>query len=169
MVGLSDVDVNNYSRAKFPNQQPQSNIQVHDSKEPCVNKGEDSSAFISSEGIVVSRGAKKDQKHHFTQTEIQQVISDYTEKGFSTYQLADKFGCHRDTINRLLRKNNVKVSKIKLNSESRKKAASLYLSGLTLAEVAKKMDVSYETVRRALKAGNVAIREPHRYKKKDEV
>ena len=94
------------------------------------------------------------QKHDFTEEEINGIVSGY-QNGKSTYTLAKKYNCHRSTISRILKKNNVTVAIEKINIQE---AIKLYESGLTIKEVAAKYHMATSTVRRRLKEAGVKMR-----------
>jgi transcriptional regulator of acetoin/glycerol metabolism len=53
---------------------------------------------------------ERNQKPHFSTEETEGMIEDYTRDKLTVYQLAEKYGCHRSTVNRHLRKNGINVS-----------------------------------------------------------
>ena len=98
--------------------------------------------------------------------EVEQVISEYKE-GKTTYELAERFGCHRQTISATLKKHGVEVDKCK----ARKKldtdvVVAMYAEMRTTEEIAGHFGVSSYTVNRCLRENGVKIRSRWDYAKK---
>lgn len=64
--------------------------------------------------------------------------------------ICEKYGVHRSTIPVVVRRAGVAVRAAGLDAEQRKRASSLYESGMTLVQVARQMGVGNETVRQAV-------------------
>jgi hypothetical protein len=79
----------------------------------------------------------KEQKLGFSEQEVESVIKGYTEQRLTIYQLAEKYGCHRNTIGRLLKTNKVKVTIVRMTDDQVSEAVTLYESGWTLIQIAK--------------------------------
>lgn len=62
---------------------------------------------IDSFGELAAKRITQAQKH-FTPEEIEVLAAEYLE-GKSTRELAKQFGCHRETVSRVLKKHGVKV------------------------------------------------------------
>ncbi|TYL51156.1 hypothetical protein [Agromyces mariniharenae] len=86
------------------------------------------------------------------------------EAGETTTQLAKDYRVAKSTIIGILRANNVVVRRQPLTPEQVSEAARLYESGLSLSQVAKRMDVNQETMRVAIIEARVTLREPTRAK-----
>lgn len=74
--------------------------------------------------------------------------------------LADEYGVAKSTILRILRESRVVVRRQSLTAEQVSEAADLYESGLSLSQVAKRLDVNQETTRVAILKAGVTLREP---------
>ena len=64
-------------------------------------------------------------------------------------------GCHRSTISNNLKKSGIKVDEHKIDDEE---AIRLYQSGLTIAEVAKRLNTCPSVISRTLKKNNIPSR-----------
>jgi transposase len=90
--------------------------------------------------------------------EIAEIIVDY-QNGMSTYQLAEKFGCHRQTISKSLKKHGVNVTKSKVSSKlDEELVISLYENMHTSTQIAERFDVQPQVIVRCLHANNIPIR-----------
>lgn len=58
------------------------------------------------------KSIKQQQKHHFSEKEIAEMIRRYST-GETVYQLAIAFNCHRSTVSAVLKRNGVKVTLVK--------------------------------------------------------
>ncbi len=72
--------------------------------------------------------------------------------------IAGRFGVHRGTVSEFVRQAGVPPRELGLDAAGRARAASLYESGLTLAQVAEEVAASVETVRSAVLAEGGTIR-----------
>ncbi|CAN5229630.1 hypothetical protein BH09ACT6_BH09ACT6_16470 [soil metagenome] len=82
------------------------------------------------------------------------------ESGETSTSLAAEFGVAKSTILRILRTNNVVVRRQPLNPDQTLEATRLYASGLSLSQVAKRLDVNQETMRVAIICAGVTMRPP---------
>ena len=80
-----------------------------------------------------------------------EVICLYLE-GVNTYTIAKSFGCHRNTVSRILKDAGINVTIEKINLDE---AIRLYESGWTTKQIAEKYDMSNNAVSRRLKAAGV--------------
>jgi hypothetical protein len=78
---------------------------------------------LPDEATVMHKTTQR-QKHHLEQNEIQQIITDYTERCMSVYQLADKYGGQRGRVSSILKRNGVTISNKRLHDEQLKKPFS---------------------------------------------
>lgn len=78
--------------------------------------------------------------------------------------LADEYGVAKSTILRILRESRVVLRRQSLTAEQVSEAADLYESGLSLSQVAKRLDVNQETMRVAILEAGVILREPTKAK-----
>jgi transposase-like protein len=116
------------------------------------------------DNAVTVNGTVRHPKRNFTEAEIQSLVTNYRDNGLTVYQLADKYGCHRNTISKVLRQNGVEVTIRKLNEERLKQAIELYGAGWSLREIGRELDVTKSTVRVALVKAEVEMREAKRCK-----
>lgn len=100
----------------------------------------------------------KERKLGFSQQEVENVVKGYTEQRLTIYQLAEKYGCHRDTISKLLKANEVKVTIVRMTDDRVGEAVTLYESGWTLVQIAKHLGFGKATVLRALHKAGVEMR-----------
>jgi transposase-like protein len=91
------------------------------------------------------------------------VVARYSSGETSTV-LADEYGVAKSTILRILRESRVVVRRQSLTAEQVSEAADLYESGLSLSQVAKRLDVNQETMRVAILKAGVILREPTKAK-----
>lgn len=116
-------------------------------------------------GETSTKSLRQEQKR-LSPEEIESVVAEY-ESGKTTYELAEQFGCHRQTISDILKKRGVKVNK---GSALRKldgdKVIAMYAEMHTSAEIAEQFDVRPQAIIRCLKANGVKIRTRWDYVKK---
>lgn len=82
------------------------------------------------------------------------------ESGDTTTQLAKDYGVAKSTIIGILRENRVVVRRQPMTPEQVSEAVRLYESGLSLSQVAKRLDVNQESMRVAIIAAGVTLRPP---------
>lgn len=87
------------------------------------------------------------------------VVSRY-EAGATSTALAAEYGVAKSTILGILRASNTVVRRQRLQPEVVADAAHLYHSGLSLSQVAKRLDVNQETMRAAILAAGTKVRPP---------
>lgn len=112
---------------------------------------------IDNFGEMAAKRLQQPQKQ-LSAEEIAKVISEY-ESGKTTYELAETFGCHRQTITSILKRYGVKVDKCtvrkRLNTDE---IIALYAGMHTSTEIAKHYKVHPQVIIRCLKANGVKIR-----------
>lgn len=91
------------------------------------------------------------------------VVTRYSS-GVTSTALAEDYGVAKSTILRILREARVVVRRQPLTHDQVGEAARLYESGLSLSQVAKRLDVNQETMRTAILTVGVVLREPTRAK-----
>lgn len=91
-----------------------------------------------------------------------EVVRLYLE-GVNTYTIAKSFGCHRNTVSKILKDAGVNVTIEKINLDE---AIRLYESGWTTKQIAEKYDISDNAVSRRLKAAGVKMRTRWDYSQK---
>ncbi len=94
------------------------------------------------------------QKHHFSNKEVEDIISAY-QSGATTYELAEKYNCHRRTIATQLKKRGINVTREKLDMND---AIRMYNSGFNTKQIAAKYRMSDNAVSHRLKAAGVKMR-----------
>jgi hypothetical protein len=77
------------------------------------------------------------------------------------YELATRFGCHRNTVSRLLKSRGVELRHAPLTDDQVDQAENLYLSGLSLAQVAAQLKLNSNTIRLRLLQRCVRMRDSH--------
>jgi len=82
------------------------------------------------------------------------------EAGATLAELASKFGFHRTTVSRSLKKAGLRLRRSGLDEREVLHAIELYEAGMTLAEVGEMLDVAASTVRRALHDQGAVLRPP---------
>ena len=86
------------------------------------------------------------------------VVQGY-QSGRTTYQLAEEFDCHHQTISNILKRNNIKVDKRKAQKKlDADVAVAMYMDGHSSTEIGKRFDVSPQVVLRCLRGHGVEIR-----------
>lgn len=81
--------------------------------------------------------------------QVDALVAGY-EGGKAVKELAGEFGIDRRTVSRHLRRANVSIRRVGLNSEQAAEAAEMYEAGWSSGRLAKRFDVSADTVHRAL-------------------
>jgi len=151
MVALSSSAPNNYTKLiKYKRQ-------AHLPQNDTINGNPKSSRYIDDYGETVTSKITNTQKR-LTDLEIASIVEDY-QNGMTTYALAKKYGCHRNTISRNLKKHGIVVthSKIKTEEDS-SKIISLYKSGMMTEDIADKFLISVSAVVRCLHKNGVKMR-----------
>ncbi len=90
-----------------------------------------------------------------------ELSADY-EAGMPVKAITAKYGVHRGTMPALVRRAGVAVRIAGLDAEERAWASSLYESGMTLVQVARRMGIGDEAVRQAVVDEGGQIRPPGR-------
>lgn len=102
----------------------------------------------------------------FTQDEINQMVSLY-QGGESTIKIGERFGCCKTTINKMLRKQGVKVIRSKAQAKlDADKVISMYEQMHTLEEIAKEFGVYVQVISNCLHEHGVKIRNRWDYPQK---
>lgn len=97
---------------------------------------------------------------HLRQDEVDELVEAH-RAGTTVYELAKRFGVHRETIGRHLAHRGIDTKPPGLHPDDVPVAASLYRSGWSLRRIAEKFGTSDNTVRRYLTAAGVVLRGPH--------
>ena len=98
-----------------------------------------------------------------SQEEMDAIILKY-EEGESTYMLAEKYGVHRETISRCLKRHEIIPTKQKLKlSALTKIVANHYESGKTMSGIAEEMEISKHVVQYHVKKAGLVTRSRWNY------
>ncbi|MDN3312070.1 helix-turn-helix domain-containing protein [Microbacterium oryzae] len=92
--------------------------------------------------------------------EDQAVVVARYKDGVTSTALAADFGVAKSTILRILRDARIVVRRQSMTPDQVSDAARLYESGLSLSQVAKRLNVNQETMRVAISATGVTLRPP---------
>jgi IS30 family transposase len=117
------------------------------------------------ENATTATKLQREQKHHFSTGEIEGVIEDYTKNKLTVYQLAEKYGCHRNTVSKLLKNNGVRVTLTRMEEREITEAKRLYESGLSLREIERELGICKTTLGNSLTKAGVTLRPARRYKR----
>lgn len=88
------------------------------------------------------------------------VVVPRRKDGVTSTALAADFGVAKSTILRILRDARIVVRRQSVTPDQVSDAARLYESGLSLSQVAKRLNVNQETMRVAIIATGVTLRPP---------
>lgn len=100
----------------------------------------------------------RQQQKRLSPTETAMVVQGY-QSGRTTYQLAEEFDCHHQTISNILKRNNIKVDKRKAQKKlDADVVVAMYMDGYSSTEIGKRFDVSPQVVLRCLRSHGVEIR-----------
>ena len=126
-------------------------------------------ATYNGKPVITAKTGEREVRHlrhrckNFKDAEIAQIVIDYTN-GKTTYELAKQYGRHRQTINKRLKKHGTTVTKEKAKSKiDMEQVSNLYADGLTIAQTAKKFNVSTTSMKRYFKDSSIKIRNSRDY------
>ena len=91
-------------------------------------------------------------------TRVRELVAGY-EAGATVYELADRFGVHRDTVSAHLHRQGVPMRRQGLNEAEVDRAVRLYIAGGSLGRVGSHLGVDAHTVRSALLKREVRMRD----------
>jgi IS30 family transposase len=153
VVALTVADTNNYRRiAQYKNSTKQRRLQGGE-QEICQKRVYPQ---YDNQSKIVHERRKKVK--WLTAEEIKQIAIDY-QKGATVYELADQYGCHRDTISENLKKHGVNVTVKKFTSQDGiQELVKLYESGLSTVQLAKRFNFSASTIKKYLRSSGVQMR-----------
>jgi len=158
MVALTRTELNNFERA---NRAIEEHFQYSTfSKDPKISGASTGRRYANElpDNAGIATSITHSHKCHFTQQETKEIIKGYTEQHLTVYQLADRHGCHRDTVSRLLKQNGVQVARRRMADEQVARAIELYQSGWSLREIAKELELSKSNVQCTLHKAGVKMR-----------
>ena len=92
--------------------------------------------------------------------QVQDLVAGYLS-GTTVYELATRFGCHRNTVSRLLKSRGVGLRMTSMMDEQIADAVTLYESGLSLAQIGTRLGFDNNTVRLRLIERGVRMRDSH--------
>jgi DNA-directed RNA polymerase specialized sigma24 family protein len=92
--------------------------------------------------------------------QVERLVERY-KAGATTYQLAEEFGCNRNTVSDHLKRAGVKLRRSGLPPEEVERAIELYESGFSLESVGERFGVTGDTVAARLREQGVRIRDAH--------
>lgn len=106
------------------------------------------------------RRALKQQQTRLGDTQTEDLVAGYLS-GSTVYELAAQFGCHRNTVSRLLKSRGIALRLVSMTDEQIVEAVDLYESGLSLAHVGSRLGFDRNTVRLRLIERGVEMRDSH--------
>jgi len=113
--------------------------------------------IVEDDGRIISKKIKTPMKK-LSQEEMDAIILKY-EEGESTYMLAEKYGVHRETVSRCLKRHEITPTKHKTKlSALTNTIARHYESGKTMAGIAEELNVSKYVVQYHVKKANLETR-----------
>ena len=113
--------------------------------------------IVEDDGRIISKKIKTPMKK-LSQEEMDAIILKY-EEGESTYTLAEKYGVHRETVSRCLKRNEIIPTKQKVKlSTLTNTIAGHYESGKTMVGIAEEMNVSKHVVQYHVKKAGLVTR-----------
>lgn len=103
--------------------------------------------------------AERRQRPHakLSDDQVDEMIALYRD-GATVYELANQFGCHRQTVSRWLRSRGVHMRLTGMTPEQVEEAQLLYESGMTLKAVGQAIGVSRNHIRDHLVDAGVRLR-----------
>ena len=151
LVALSGLDANKFD--KVSNWKRTANIVSTENTTDCQRGG----VVVSEFGDLKITRLRQSQKH-LSESETAQVITEY-QNGMSTYQLAEKYGCHRATVTRTLKKNGINVTTQKITEKAdEKRIVDMYENMFNSGQIAKEFGVNPQVITNCLRANGVRIR-----------
>lgn len=118
-------------------------------------------------GEIAVKRLKQPYRREFSEADIKQMVSAYQSGETTTIKLAERFGCSKTTINKLLRQHGVEVTRAKAQARLNADAVvAMYDEMRTTEEIAECFHVHPQVVIRCLRANGVKIRSRWDYAKK---
>ena len=160
MVALSTSDLNNSANAKLLKHKhrtsPCSNITTKEPPKPSLCEDDYGELFRT--GLVQNQKRLND-------SEAANVVEEY-QNGQSTYALAEKYGCHRNTVSRCLKKfgTTIRIGNAKTVIDDAE-MIGLYNEGVNTTKIAERFGIAPATVIRHLHANGVEMRGRWDYEK----
>ncbi len=107
--------------------------------------------------LPITTPASAPRQHLLSPEEEAEVVALY-QAGRTAREVADRFGIHRLTVSRAVRRAGGRVRREPLTEREVEKAATLYTSGMSIAAVAKELSLPRESIRRQLILAGVEMR-----------
>ena len=156
MVGLSELDSKNYSRILEVKHRLHLIPEVV-AKDPSEGREQFNNIITTLRQHPKRLGSKA----------VEEVINKYGS-GISTYQLGKEYGCNRQTISAILKRNNVMPTNRKAQRKFQiEDLICLYNEKKTIAEIARIYEVDPSTILKVLKENGVKMRNRWDYKNED--
>jgi len=153
MVGLSDLDSNNYYSIITFKESLLS--QTQSATLPKIISPTD--RHVNEHGEILVGKMRQEQKR-LNEEEIKLLIDGYKE-GKSTYALALQFGCHRSTVSNILKRYGIAVSKCKAQKKlNAADVAAMYENMHTSAEIAERYKVNPQAIIHCLRNQGIKTR-----------
>ena len=106
------------------------------------------------------RRPRRQQQRRLNAKEVSEVVTAY-RSGETVYTLAERYGCHRNTISRILKSNGVKLANTPTAQATVDEIVRLYKAGLPMTQVSREVGVSAKTVFNYLRASGIRTRDSH--------
>ncbi len=112
------------------------------------------------EVLEVQGRVLKQRQTRLTEAQKDELVARYV-KGSTVCYLAEQFGCHRNTVNNILKSRKIALRCASMTVDQIDRAVDLYESGLSLARVGRELGFDDGAVRLRLIARGVAMRDSH--------
>jgi len=158
-VALSNLDANKYNKISIyrKNHPPCTSIPYS-----TIDIDKKSNTRISETGDVVVHAVQRPQKF-LSEEEIQQIVTSY-QNGKTTYELAEQYGCIRQTISRHLKKSGIQVTLTSTKiADNIPQIVALYDGGMKISEIARQFNVCEATIQKYLHIGGAKLRSRWEY------
>jgi uncharacterized protein (DUF433 family) len=150
LVALSNIDPNKYNRLH------EYKRQIASAPNNNITQEANSIKRVDDHGETIKTKITQTQKH-LSDSEITTIIKEYQD-GATTYALAEKYDCNRNTISKCLKRHGIIVNNRRVKSEEEiQNIVQLYENGLNTEQIAKQYGISYTTVLKYLRDNGVKI------------
>lgn len=109
----------------------------------------------------------KQRQTRLSEVQKDELVASYVG-GLAVGHLAERFGCHRNTVSKLLKSRNVTLRSASMTDAQIDQAVALYDRGLSLAHVGNKLGFDDGTVRLRLIERGVEMRDSHGRKRRSQ-
>lgn len=93
---------------------------------------------------------KRRQHKHLSPTDVDQLVREYCDGLGSVYDLADRWGVHRNTISKHLKSRGLELGRLSLSSDEIRRAIDLRTQGLSFNAIGRALGKDPKTVKAAL-------------------